>query len=117
MNTIIKLINGIRPTEDPIIPNDVQTVLDSSSAAFNTVQRVFILVGIVILIVTAKKVIFALMGASGGKESGPLAAGKALVMGLIATIFSFNLKLPLSLVSGLGKVLERVFQAVSGVLG
>lgn len=111
-NLSTKVFTQLFAAEDPIIPPNVQDVLDKSGDAYGPVQKVFIFIGIVVLIWTSKKVIFALIG-----KGGPIEALKSGFMGITAAIFCFNLKLPLFLVSGLGNVWSKVFEALGGVLG
>jgi hypothetical protein len=116
MNSITALANrsitALFAADDPILPPNVQDVLDKSSASYSVVQRVFIFIGFVVLIWTSKKVVFALIG-----KAGPAEALKSGVLGITAAIFCFNLKLPLSLVNGLAGVWGKIFQSIGGVLG
>ena len=115
MNSITAFANRavfqLFAAEEPIIPNNVQDVLDKSSASYSVVQRVFVFIGIVVLIWTSKKVIFALIGKGGAAE-----ALKGGLAGITAAIFCFNLALPLSLVAGLGSVWAKIFAALGNVL-
>jgi len=92
-------------------PADIEGILNRSGAVFSVVQRVFIFIGIVIVIWTAKNVIFALIGAK------PTEALKKFLGGLTAAILCFNLLLPLTLVTSLGRLFGEVFNAISRIIG
>jgi hypothetical protein len=97
----------------PILPGEVQDILSKSSDTFEVAQRVFIFIGIGILIYTTYKIVTNLLAKSGGLVD----ALKSGFTGITAALFCFNLQLMQFLVSGLGKAWARVFNSLSNVIG
>jgi hypothetical protein len=109
---MIELVPSVLANNDGNFPKpgDVNEAITNSSAVFTVVQRVFAVIGVFIVIWTAKGVIQALIGAR------PTDAVKKLVGGIIAAVLCFRLSLPLSLVEGIGSLLQKVFDAFNTTL-
>jgi hypothetical protein len=91
-------------------PGDLDKAITNSSVVFNVVQRVFAVVGIGIVVWTAKGVIQALI------KPEPATAIKKFVGGTIAAVLCFRLSLPLTAVEGIGSLLQRVIEAFNNTL-
>lgn len=89
---------------------DLNKAVRDSTAAFRVVQAVFSVIGIGVVVWTAKGVIQALIGAK------PVEAAKKLVGGILAAVLCFRLSLPLSMVEGLGNLLDKVFTTFNNTL-
>lgn len=91
---------------------DTQDAIEAadSEGAFTIVQNVFRVIGIGVVVWTAKGVITALVGAKYPD------AMKKFIGGTIAAVLCFRLSLPLGLVEGIGNLLEKVFSSFNNVL-
>lgn len=92
-------------------PRDIDCVLAEGSETFAVVQTVFTFIGIIIVFYTMWRVIKALLSAK------PADAVKTFVGGLVASVFCFNIQLPLKLVDSVGKVFGKAFETISKLLG
>jgi hypothetical protein len=91
-------------------PGDLDKAIQNSSVVFNVVQRIFAVVGIFVVIWTAKGVIQALI------KPEPATAIKKFVGGTIAAVLCFRLSLPLTAVTGIGELLQKVLDAFNNTL-
>jgi len=91
-------------------PGDLDKAIQNSSVVFNVVQRIFAVVGIFVVIWTAKGVIQALI------KPEPATAIKKFVGGTVAAVLCFRLSLPLTAVTGIGELLQKVLDAFNNTL-
>lgn len=89
---------------------DAQQAIRDGSDAFKIVERVFQVIGLGVVVWTAKGVISALVGAKYPE------AAKKFIGGVAAAVLCFRLSLPLSMVDGIGNLLEKVFSSFNNVL-
>lgn len=98
------------PAPQPNWGGSAKEILETSGAIFPVVQRVFALIGVVIVLWTLFKAIQAFVSGSVGKSA------RTIVGGLVAAILAFNIMLPVQLVKAGGNVMESVICTLGSAL-